>query len=181
MRSVAPTRLKATTNNQKSGRIRAVSSASIARIPVAKSPYAANTAKLAGRWGLTTPGRMKTSPKKRKLCKVAVARCASNGSIDLSLGQTYTRKQSSQATYPRTRCNWKRTSGDMLPPVSTGVGASAVDWSWRFSAYSGPMQSTYSGPMQDGCCQVLSGALKDRKEIGGRVVGSVVAATARAA
>src|SRR5882724_8146591 len=32
-------------------------------------------AKLAGRLGLTTPGRMKTSPKKRKLCRVAIARC----------------------------------------------------------------------------------------------------------
>jgi hypothetical protein len=32
--------------------------------------------KEAGRWGSTTPGRMKTSPKKRKLCSVAMARCA---------------------------------------------------------------------------------------------------------
>src|SRR5260370_28849358 len=46
---------------------------------------------------------MKTSPKKRKLCSVAIARCASKWSIALSRGQMYTPKQSSNATYPRTR------------------------------------------------------------------------------
>lgn len=40
-----------------------------------------------GRPGPTTPGRMKTSPKKRKLCRVAIARCAATRSIDLSQGQ----------------------------------------------------------------------------------------------
>src|SRR5260370_9722347 len=46
---------------------------------------------------------MKTSPKKRKLCSVAIARCASKWSIGLRRGQMYTPKQSSNATYPRTR------------------------------------------------------------------------------
>jgi AcrR family transcriptional regulator len=45
--------------------------------------------------GPTTPGRMKTSPKKRKLCSVAMARCAPTRSIDLSQGRTYVPKQSS--------------------------------------------------------------------------------------
>src|SRR5260370_694504 len=40
--------------------------------------------------------------------------------------------------------------GDMLQICPGGVHAvlSFVDQSWRFSAYSGPMQSTNSGPMQ---------------------------------
>src|SRR5262249_29407841 len=57
-----------------------------------------NVAKSAGRLRPTTPGRRKTSPKKRKLCSVAMARCASTRSIDLSFGQTYVPKQSSHAT-----------------------------------------------------------------------------------
>ncbi len=36
--------------------------------------------------------------------------------------------------------------------LSTAVSALAVGRSWRFSAYSGPMQSSYCGPMQDSCC-----------------------------
>ena len=48
--------------------------------------------------GADDAGRMKTSPKKRKLCSVAMARCASTRSIDLSQGQTYAPKQSSHAT-----------------------------------------------------------------------------------
>jgi hypothetical protein len=66
---------------------RTVRSARRASTPVAKSPYAAKVAKPAGRLGPTTPGRMKTSPKKRKLCTVAMTRCASNRLIDLSLGR----------------------------------------------------------------------------------------------
>jgi hypothetical protein len=38
------------------------------------------------------------SPKKRKLCRVATARCASTRPIDLSLGRMYVPKQSNQAT-----------------------------------------------------------------------------------
>ena len=47
----------------------------------------AKLAKLAGRSGLTKPGSMKARPKKRKLCRVAIARWASNGSIALRRGQ----------------------------------------------------------------------------------------------
>ena len=64
---IPQTRLKAMTSGQNSGRILAVRSASMASTPVTKSPYAANVAKPAGRLGPTTPGTMKTRPKKRKL------------------------------------------------------------------------------------------------------------------
>jgi hypothetical protein len=50
------------------------------------------------RSGIRKSVRMKTRPKKRKLCKVAMARCASILSIALSLGQMYTPKQSNHAT-----------------------------------------------------------------------------------
>ena len=46
-----PTRLKATTNSQKSGPILTVRSASMPRSPVARSQKAANVAKRAGRIG----------------------------------------------------------------------------------------------------------------------------------
>ena len=59
---------------------------------------AANMAKLAGRLGPTTPGRMNTSPKKRKLCTVAMTRCAFIRSIDLSRGRAYVPKHSRHAT-----------------------------------------------------------------------------------
>jgi hypothetical protein len=45
--------LNATTKDQKSGRILTVSSAAMASKPVAKSQYAANVAKAAGRFGPT--------------------------------------------------------------------------------------------------------------------------------
>jgi hypothetical protein len=63
-----------------------VISAAMAKRPVAKSPHAANVAKVDGSVP-TTPGRMNTSPKKRKLWSVAIARCAATASIALSLGQ----------------------------------------------------------------------------------------------
>lgn len=46
---MAPTRLKAATNGQKSGRILIVRRAKIANNPVAKSPYAAKGANPSGR------------------------------------------------------------------------------------------------------------------------------------
>src|ERR1043165_10075680 len=57
----------------------------MASTPVARSQYAANGAKPAGRLP-TTPGTINTSPKKRELCRVAMARCAATGSIDFSRG-----------------------------------------------------------------------------------------------
>src|SRR5215475_2445814 len=59
---------------------------------------------------------MKTRPKKRKLCRVAMARCAATRSSDRSLGIMYTLKQSSHATYPRTRWMRKMVSGDIRSP-----------------------------------------------------------------
>jgi hypothetical protein len=55
------------TNSEKTGRILTVIRARMASTPVAKSPQAANWAKLTGRFGPITPGRRKTNPKKRKL------------------------------------------------------------------------------------------------------------------
>jgi AcrR family transcriptional regulator len=48
---------------------------------------------------------------------VAMARCTSTRSIDLSLGQRYVRKQSSHATYPKTRCMLKMITGDILTSI----------------------------------------------------------------
>ena len=54
--------------------------------PKAATTAGEGAAKPEGRFP-TTPGTMKTSPKKRKLCNVAMARCASKRSIDRSQGR----------------------------------------------------------------------------------------------
>ena len=60
--------------------------------------------------GPTTPGMMKTSPKKRKLCRVAMARCASTWSSALSLGHAWRRSKAATGRNPR-----RDVSGRRLP------------------------------------------------------------------